>query len=90
VLLQAVLAIYSLVNKGCRNMNKLVVDSGIVPKLLSLFTRPEAELNDLTLRTVWFCLDGNQPEVALGHDGFSRFPILFNHPDPQIRDARIC
>jgi len=88
VLANTVRAIFGLVNTRKKYVIRLVIDSGICSKLVSLLTHPDAKVHQITMWTLLTILDEKQvTAAALGCDGLEQFPILwesFNQEDSRV------
>lgn len=91
ILLNTVWA-FTYLTYGANNQIQMVIDSGVVPKLVSLLDNvSETELMLAALRAVGNIISGSdeQTQVVLDCDALSYFPTLLSHPKIQIKKEAV-
>lgn len=64
----------------------MVIDSGVVAKLVPLLAHREVKVQTAALRAVGNIVTGTdeQTQTVLNNDALSHFPALLNHPKEKI------
>lgn len=76
----------SYLTDGGNEQIQMVIDSGVVPKLIPLLSHKEVKVQTAALRAVGNIVTGtdDQTQVVLNCDALSHFPALLTHPKDKI------
>ncbi len=76
----------SYLTDGGNEQIQMVIDSGVVAKLVPLLSHREVKVQTAALRAVGNIVTGTdeQTQTVLNNDALSHFPALLNHPKEKI------
>lgn len=80
----------SYLTDGGNEQIQMVIDSGVVAKLVPLLAHREVKVQTAALRAVGNIVTGTdeQTQTVLNNDALSHFPALLNHPKEKIN--KVC
>lgn len=81
----------SYLTDGGNDQIQMVIDSGVVPKLIPLLSHPEVKVQTAALRAVGNIVTGSdeQTQVVLNCEALSYFPHLLSNPKEKIRKEAV-
>jgi hypothetical protein len=80
----------SYLTDGGNEQIQMVIDSGVVTRLVPLLSHREVKVQTAALRAVGNIVTGtdDQTQTVLNNDALSHFPALLNHPKEKINKVR--
>ena len=81
----------SYLTDGGNEQIQMVIDSGVVSKLVPLLSHREVKVQTAALRAVGNIVTGTdeQTQTVLNNEALSHFQALLNHPKEKINKARV-
>lgn len=81
----------SYLTDGGNEQIQMVIDSGVVARLVPLLSHREVKVQTAALRAVGNIVTGTdeQTQTVLNHDALSHFPALLNHPKEKINKEAV-